>query len=114
MKTCTSCGYPTVDYRIRQADPTVRAHTRSYTGRGLCTTCYHRARKDGTIFDFERQVWPADELLDEWVLLRDDGYSVRQAAERIGVTWVALDRATARAKRAGDPRGERRAFGRTA
>lgn len=78
--------------------------------RGLCNTCYHRNRYHGTLIDFERTTHAADELLDEWTLLRDDGYGYRNAAARLGVTVAALDKALCRAKRRGDPRGSRVPF----
>ena len=80
---------------------------RQHGARGLYNACYKRALRAGTLPDHERWNRPADELLDEWVLLRDDGYRPRDAAARIGVTYTALDKALCRAKRRGDPRGSR-------
>ena len=67
--------------------------------RGLCVKCYHHHRFAGTLIDFERQLRPADELLAEWDELRRDGYTRRNAAERIGVTIFALSKAIQRANR---------------
>lgn len=76
----------------------------AHGSRGLCTTCRHHARVNGTIGEFERINRSRDDVLDDWVVLRRQGYSRRQAAERIGMRFAALDRAIQRARRAGDPR----------
>lgn len=81
-------------------------------GRGLCPACYSRHKRRGTLADFPRVNWAADELLNEWVLLRDDRCSVTDAAARLGVTFAALDRALCRAVARGDSRGRRTVFGR--
>lgn len=72
--------------------------------RGLCRPCWD----DPEIrMDAPTKFWRADDLLDTWDELRREGYDVRQAAERIGVTFGALDKALCRAKRRGDPRAKR-------
>lgn len=102
-----------VDCR-RKITPQKRAHEGQprHAGRGLCTACHSRHKYNGTLLDFERKSWPRDLLLDEWVLLRDDGVRPRQAAARLGVTYDALDRALCRALARGDDRGQRHAFAR--
>jgi hypothetical protein len=57
--------------------------------------------------DYPTQRWGADDMLDTWDELRREGYTVRQAAERMGVTFAALDKALCRGKRRGDPRARR-------
>ena len=79
--------------------------------RGLCNKCYKRAYRAGTLDDVATRR-PLAEVLDEWVLLRDDGISVRDAAPRLGMTFPALDQHLVRARRRGDPRGNRKPFGR--
>jgi hypothetical protein len=91
-----------------------RAGFHEYDARGLCQGCYARHRHSGELIDWERTTRDADTLLTDWEMLRDDGYTVRQAAERLQVTFAALDKALCRAKRRGDQRGHRRAFGRVA
>jgi hypothetical protein len=86
--------------------------TSTQRARGLCEPCYQRHRYRGTLDNFERPSRTADEVLDEWVLLRGDGHTIRQAAARLGMTHKALDQALVRAKRRGDPRS-RRNFGLT-
>lgn len=81
--------------------------TRRHSGRGLCTACYRRLLDHGRLHEHERRSMPRDMLLDDWVLLRDQGVRPVDAADRLGVSWDALDRALCRALAAGDPRGRR-------
>jgi hypothetical protein len=75
-----------------------------HAGRGLCRMCWWYRDQDGTLDDVERVKFTRDELMTEWDILRGEGYSKRQAAERIGVTYECFDRAYCRARAAGDPR----------
>lgn len=78
-------------------------------GHGLCNRCYRRARTAGTV---EPTVRRRDEVLDEWAMLRDTGTTdLREAAERMGMTWTALDMALYRARKDGDPRASLVPFG---
>jgi hypothetical protein len=77
---------------------------RTTQARGLCWFCYRAATKNGELFDYPRSTRSRDEVLDEWEMLRGEGYTRRQAAERIGMTFEAFDRALYRARSAGDPR----------
>lgn len=81
-------------------------------GRGLCWTCSSRNRRGGTLCDYERVTRSSEEVLAEWVRLRDDGISTRDAAPRLGMTLAALMRAQDRAVARGDSRGRRTAYGR--
>jgi hypothetical protein len=54
--------------------------------------------------DYPRTTWSRDELMGEWDLLRSEGYTRRNAAERLGLKWETFDRAYFRARSAGDPR----------
>lgn len=103
---CVDCG--------RKITPQKRAHEGHprHAGRGLCTACHARHKAHGTLIDFERKSWSREELLNEWVLLRDEGIRMRDAAPRIGVSYDALDRALCRALARGDDRGMRHAFAR--
>jgi hypothetical protein len=86
------------------------AYSWSHAGRGLCRPCHQTAGEDR--IDYERVGRSRDELMAEWEILRGEGYTKRQAAERLGMTFEAFDRAYHRARAAGDPRayttGERR------
>lgn len=73
-------------------------------GRGLCAGCYQRKQVRGRLLDFPSQCLSRDLLMEEWEVLRRQGYSKRQAAERLRVTFQAFDRAFWRARKAGDPR----------
>ncbi len=50
---------------------------------------------------------PADDVLDDWDDLRRQGYSIRDAATRLGMTTAALDQVITRGARKGDPRAQR-------
>ncbi|MGH3355253.1 MAG: hypothetical protein ACRDOJ_05110 [Nocardioidaceae bacterium] len=100
---CRGCG---AALRPAKMSPIPGHETRPISGNGLCRACASRERRGG----IARQVIRADDLLDEWVRLRDDGYRYYEAAVRIGTTPGALDRALCRAKRRGDPRGSRVPF----
>lgn len=98
---CLDCGRAMRTWRSK---PDGR---RRSVGRGLCETCHQRHRNHGTLSDFERRTRPADEVLEDWDFLRHQGYSIRDAAERMGMTHAALDKALYRAARRGDPRARR-------
>ena len=101
---CLDCGRPT---RAKNSKPDGRPR---FIGRGLCEACHQRHRKRGTLSDFERRTRPADEVLEDWDFLRRQGYSIRDAAERMGMTHAALDRALCRAANRGDERARRGAL----
>lgn len=67
------------------------------SGRGLCFRCYSRAKRAGTLIDYERRGFPRALLLEEWALLRSEGYTPRQAAERLGMSYDAFEKALERA-----------------
>lgn len=74
---------------------------RRHEGRGLCTECYMRAHHRGAIADYERTSRSREDFLEDYRLLRAQGYSRAQIAERLGVTRDAVDKAVSRARRAG-------------
>ena len=78
---------------------------RRHAGRGLCVNCYETERSRQRLDQWPLLNRPGSELLEDWELLRDAGVSIEQAAKRIGVTVVTLDRALHRAIRNGDERG---------
>lgn len=89
MSDCTLCSDPLESGR---------------RARGLCDPCYEKERRADRLADHPRSTWSRDDLMAEWELLRQDGYTRRQAADRLGVSYVAFDRAITRARAAGDPR----------
>lgn len=96
---CARCSHRIVPRRHRPLNG-----ARRHAGRGLCDPCRNETRATGDLPDFERATRTRDELLDEWVLLRSEGYTLRQAAERLGMTYPAFERAYYRARCDGDPR----------
>lgn len=48
-----------------------------------------------------RSYRPLQEVLDEYAMIRRDVDSVREAAERMGMTFAALDKALYRARKQG-------------
>jgi len=71
-----------------------------HAGRGLCSTCRTRAERDGTLVDYPRRHYTRDELLTELDWLTGQGFTTRQAAEKLGVTKDAFYQARRRRKRA--------------
>lgn len=55
-------------------------------GRGLCVRCWGAAKGEGALIDFERKNRPVSETLLEWAMLKQQGYSVAQAADRLGLS----------------------------
>lgn len=83
IRTCADCG-----------------RTMHIEGRGLCGACYWRHRQAGTIDDFPRRQLPARDLVEDYEFLRrSEGYTRRQAAERMGITLARLEKAIERETR---------------
>lgn len=95
---CGSCG----NTMVPRSSGTTRVDT--HEGRGLCPPCYRQAQYAGRLDDYPRTTWSRDELMGEWDLLRSEGYTRRNAAERLGLKWETFDRAYFRARAAGDER----------
>lgn len=106
MNHCAECGRPVRRGHSRKDEV---PGTLRMIGRGLCCACYRRAQREGTLDDYERTFRPREEMLEDWELLRSDGYTVANAAPRMGMTCAALEKALRRAERDGDPRAGRRA-----
>lgn len=68
--------------------------------RGLCSSCYGKRYRAGTYLDLPRRTWARDEVLTEWQLLRSEGFTRRQAAERLGIKFNTFERAICRARAA--------------
>lgn len=64
--------------------------------RRLCQRCYGRHHYHGTLDRFERPTWPNAELIAEWEWLARDGYTLTQAAERLGMSRKRLEKAIER------------------
>lgn len=120
---CLVCAVPLVGtYTWATMTPEKRVGKAVHQGKSLCQKHYSRARRHGSPVA-PRPAWkprpprtaslPAEEILEEWVTLRRSGESVASAAERLGVTYAALDKLLWRARQRGDARAalpqERRA-----
>jgi hypothetical protein len=104
---CAGCARGLVPQRAWQAMTPEERDThpgRRHESRGLCPSCYWKLRRDDLLG--QRRLRRADEVLEEWVLLRSDGVTdLGVAAKRIGMTRTALQQALYRARRRGDDRG---------
>ncbi|MDN5933184.1 MAG: hypothetical protein L0I24_19315 [Pseudonocardia sp.] len=101
---CAKCRTPMM-HRPHGATVAVLPRGRRFLdGRGLCTVCLQAARKIGGHVDYPRRTRTRDELLDDWALVRDEGSTYAQFAQRLGMSTSAVLRALTRARAAGDPR----------
>lgn len=75
--------------------------------RGLCTTCYSNEEYHGRLQNWERTTRSRDELLDDYVILRQQGYTWRNCARKLDMEYPAFERAMLRARAAGDDRARR-------
>lgn len=83
---------------------------RPVNARGLCARCYEQHWKAGTLEQFPtmRSQRKRAHFVADYVLLRSEGYTRRQIAERLGMRYDTLHRAYCRAVRAGDLTPDRR------
>jgi hypothetical protein len=75
--------------------------TREHFSRGLCRGCYEHHRWNGTLADFPRANLPTDDFAADYALLRSEGYTRAQCAERLGMRRGTVDKAYGRAVAAG-------------
>jgi hypothetical protein len=69
--------------------------------RGLCRGCYEYHRYHGTLADHPRVKRSTADFAAEYALLRREGHTRRQIAERLGMRRNTVDAAYARAVRLG-------------
>jgi hypothetical protein len=83
---------------------------RPVNARGLCDSCYEMHWRAGTLDQFPtmRDQRRRVEFIADYRLLRSEGYTRSQIAERLRMSRNALDRAVQRAVRAGDLEPDRR------
>jgi CRP-like cAMP-binding protein len=83
---------------------------RPVNARGLCHSCYHRHRQQGTLdhYPTKRTLRFRVDFVADYVLLRSEGYTRRQIAERLGMTYPGVTNAYLRAVRAGALTPDRR------
>jgi len=97
LRICRGCDRPMTTHLTDELP-------RYHRGRGLCNFCHEGARRRGELVDHERLNRTRDEFLDEWQTLCSEGHTLRQIAERLGMTVAAVDQALNRARTAGDRR----------
>lgn len=102
-----NCAHCTKPMRKQIRGDTRRGGRRQHKARGLCDICWTDLARRGGLADYERVNRAHDDLLDDYVILRGQGYDWRQCAARLGMTRGAFERAMYRARRAGDPRAGR-------
>jgi hypothetical protein len=83
---------------------------RPVNARGLCDTCYEIHWKAGTLDQFptKRTMRSRDHFVADYKLLRSEGYTRAQIAERLGMARRTVDAAYYRAVRAGALTPDRR------
>lgn len=76
-------------------------------GRNLCSPCYTYCRWRGTHYDWPSNIRLRDDLLDDYVVLRRQGYNWKECAEQLGMSYKCFERAMNRARKDNDPRAAR-------
>lgn len=105
---CTECGVPMLSAWARLSGVSREGHA-YHAAHGLCEKHYSYLRRHGSLTaPVERKPRPPrgpdlpfEETLEEYVMIRDDVASIRQAAERMGVKFATLDRLLYRARKQG-------------
>lgn len=73
---------------------------RTHNGRGLCQRCWRRHAKAGTLDRFAIERRPYREVYEEYLVLKARKYTIREAADVLGMKYEALERAICRARAA--------------
>jgi hypothetical protein len=83
---------------------------RPVNARGLCDSCYETHWRAGTLDQFptRRTQRTRADFVADYQLLRSEGYTRRQIAERLGMRYPAVNQAYHRAVVAGDLTPDRR------
>lgn len=104
--TCRECGVPMVSNRSWKRGRRPAGHS-EHGSRGLCRLHYIRLVRTGTTGLLPKRGNGGgagrrlDEVLEEYAMIRDSCSTVAEAADRMGMTFSALDRALYRARQAG-------------
>lgn len=67
--------------------------------RGLCRACHSHHRWHGTLDQFPRKTWKAEELVSEADLLRSHGATREEVERRLGIKWPSVIAARMRIRR---------------
>jgi hypothetical protein len=93
---------------VVHARPATCHPDRPVDARGLCEPCYGYHRNRGTLDQFPSKQRTRDEFVADYQLLRSEGYTRTQMAERLGMRRNTLDAAYRRAVKAGALTPDRR------
>ena len=108
---CKACDVPMMSEYAWKMGMRPEGHA-YHAAHGLCGKHYNRWKRFGTTELVGRRAaikprGPAqrrlDEVLEEYAMVRDDVGHLRQAAERMGMSYSALDKALYRARKKGLP-----------
>ena len=77
------------------------ADDRTIYARGLCIACHSKCRRDGTLFDYPRQVSTPDAFLEDYAILVSSGLRRDQVAARLGIKRPSLERRVQRLRKSG-------------
>lgn len=103
IRECRRCKHPVIPGHIYLAVRWLRERARRMAGRGLCSPCYDQLRRANATYDYARSSIARDDMLDDYRLLRDQGHTARQIADRLAIPVNTLKRALIRAHNDGDP-----------
>lgn len=106
---CPDCDRPMVSKQAWEQGVRPEGHTYA-GGHGYCRRDYLRRKRRepdyvppprGPRATKPRTTRTRDEVLEDYVLIKDDVSDVRQAADRLGMSFAALDMALYRARKEG-------------
>lgn len=64
--------------------------------RGICNSCYSLLVGTDALLDYPRSTMPIDLVWEEWSLLKAQGLTNQEVADKLGMTYAALDRSLCR------------------
>lgn len=107
-RRCKTCRLRMLyQYELKNVPPEQRTGPRRIVrqaGRGLCTACYAKAKKDGTLIDHERRTFSSEEFMHEVEAIgiiagEPIAPQLRLIAGRLGMTYAAASMAWTRVQR---------------